>query len=312
MALQITLRGMTRLLLASAAAAVLAVHPAAWKQRAASILIDAVALDGNGNPVLDLKPVDLDVRVGQFHVPVDSLELVTPESPGREGRVIVLLMDDLTLPQSEVPRAREVANRFVSRMLPGDSMAVVRLNNPSFESTDDPAKLRGEISRFNVTATGVLRVDDVAEHVLGTIESIARGITEAGDGRKVIVGIGTGGLFDRPIPPPNTGTGRNLLPNWIACMKALATAHAAFYVIYPTSIGSVRADSGDTGFARETGGRAFIGANDLNLAADRILRETTTYYLVRVASPPTGGSGLRELQIKTSRRGVTIRARKAI
>ena len=95
-------------------------------------------------------------------------------------------------------------------------------------------------------------------------------------------------------------------------MKALANAHAAFYVIHPTSIGSVRADSGDTGFARETGGRAFIGTNDLNLAADRILKETATYYLSRVASPPTGGSGLRELQIKTSRRGVTIRARKAI
>lgn len=302
---------MTRLLVACVAA-VLAVHAPASERQAASILIDAVALDTNGNPVMDLKPADLDVRVGQFHVPVDSLELVTPESPSREGRVIVLLMDDISLPQSEVPRAREAANRFVTRMLPGDSMAVVRLNNPSFESTDDPAKLRGAISRYNIAATGVLRVDDMAEHVFGTIESIARGIREAGDGRKVIVGIGSGGLLDRPIPPPNTGTGKNLLPNWIACMKALANAHAAFYVIFPTSIGMVRADSGDTGFARETGGRAFIGTNDLNLAADRILKETTNYYLIRVASPPTGGSGLRELQIKTSRPNVTIRARKAI
>ena len=311
MALQITLRRMTRLLVASAAALVLTVHAPA-EQRGASILIDAVAVDGNGNPVLDLRPGDLDVRVGQLHVPVESLELVTPESPNREGRIVILLMDDITLPQSEVPRAREAANRFVSRMLPGDSMALVLLNNPVFESTDDPAKLRGAISRYNTTATGVLRVDDLAEHVFGTVQSIARGISEAGDGRKVIVGIGSGGLFDRPIPPPNTGTGKNLLPNWIACMKALANAHAAFYVIYPTSIGMTRADSGDTGFARETGGHAFIGTNDLNLAADRILKETANYYLIRVASPPTGGSGLRELQIKTSRRGVTIRARKAI
>ena len=302
---------MTRLLVACAAA-VLAVHAPVGRQQAASILIDAVALDPNGNPVADLKPSDLDVRVGQLHVPVESLELVTPESPNHQGRVIVLLMDDMTLPVSETPRAREVANRFVSRMLPGDSMAVVLLNNPTFESTDDPAKLRGAISRYNVTATGVLRVDDLAEHVFGVIQSIARGISEAGAGRKVIVGIGTGGLFDRPIPPPNTSTGKNLLPSWIACMKALANAHAAFYVIYPVSIGMARADSGDTGFARETGGHAYHGTNDLTLAVDRILRETATYYLIRVASPPTGGSGLRELQIKTSRRGVTVRARKAI
>jgi VWFA-related protein len=311
MALQITLRRMTRLLVACAAAA-LAVHAPVVDQPNASILIDAVALDANGNPVVDLKPGDFDVQVGQFHVPVDSVELVTPESPNHEGRVIVLLMDDMTLPLSETPRAREVANRFVSRMLPGDSMAVVLLNNPTFESTDDPAQLRGAISRYNVTATGVLRVDDLAEHVFGVIQSIARGISEAGNGRKVIVGIGTGALFDRPIPPPNAGTGKNLLPSWIACMKALANAHAAFYVVYPTSIGMTRADSGDSGFARETGGRAFMGTNDLNLAADRILKETTNYYLIRVASPPTGGSGLRELQIKSSRRGVTIRARRAI
>lgn len=302
---------MTRLLAASVAA-VLAVQAPAAQQHGTSILIDAVAVDANGNPVVDLKPADLDVRVGQFHAPVESLELVTADSPNREGRVIVLLMDDMTLPLSEVPRAREAANRFVLRMLPGDSMAVVLLNNPSFESTDDPAKLRGAISRYHTTATGVLRVDDVGEHVLGTIQTIAHGISEAGDGRKVIVGIGTGGVFDRPIPPPHVGTGKNLLPHWIACMKALATAHAAFYVIYPTAIGMVRADSGDTGFARETGGHAYLGTNDLTLAVDRILRETANYYLIRVASPPTGGSGLRELQIKTPRRGVTLRARKAI
>jgi len=144
MALQITLRRMMRLLLAWAAAAVVTLPGPVAQRQGASILIDAVAVDGNGNPVADLKPGDLDVRVGQFHTPVESLELVTPESPNNQGRVIVLLMDDITLPQSEVPRAREVANRFVSRMLPGDSMAVVLLNNPSFESTDDRSQQIGE------------------------------------------------------------------------------------------------------------------------------------------------------------------------
>ena len=305
---------MRRLLVPCVLAAVVGTVAAAAQQTTAdppraSVLIDAVALDKAGLPVLDLKPQDLEVWIGHFRTPVDSLELVTSESE-RGGRLVVLLMDDITPAPSQIGRAQEVGRRFVARLLPGDQMAVVMLSNPSIESTNDPAKLRRAVKRYSVRATSFMRTDELGRHVLKTVTMIASALTEAGEGRKVIVGIGSGWLFDRPIPAPVVGS--DLLPEWIEAMRALSRSHAAVYAIDPGGLGTSRVDAGDTGFARETGGRAFINTNDLTGAADRVLRETGSYYLIRVANPPVGGKGLRELDVKSLRRGITIRARRAI
>ena len=275
-----------------------------------SVLIDAVAFDKRDMPITDLKPDDFEVWIGHFRVPVDSLELVTPASETRAGRLIVLLMDDITVPLPDTARVQEIARRFVTRLLPGDQMAVVMLSEPSLESTNDPAVLRRQIDRYSVRATGIMRNEDLGRHVLKTLSGIASGLTEAGDGRKVIVGIGSGWMFDRPLPPPSAGA--DLLPEWIEAIRALSRSHAAFYTIDPAGVGTRRADSGNAGFARETGGQAFLATNDTAGAADRILRETGTYYLITVANPPVGGAGLRELEVKSLRRGVTLRARRAI
>lgn len=276
-----------------------------------TILVDAVAVDKDGMPVTNLKPDDLEIWIGHFRVPVERLELVKGDSDNN-GRLVILLMDDITTPLPEMERAREIARRFTGRLLPGDQMAVVMLSNPSIESTNDPAALRRAIDRFSVRATGVMRTDELGRHVLRTVERIAAALTEAGEGRKVIVGIGSGWLFDRPLPPPLTGA--DLLPEWVSAMRAMSRSHAAFYVVDSGGVGmrSTISDGGDSGFARETGGHAFLSTNDGKGAADRILRETGSYYLIRVGNPPVGGSGLRELEIKSLRRGVTIRARRAI
>src|SRR5262245_38955077 len=97
-------------------------------QPAARLLIDAVATDNHGMPIMDLKPADLEVWIGHFRVPIETLTAVTPGTDEQKGRLLVLLMDDVTLPVEFVPRAREVARHFVTRMAPGDRMAVVMLN----------------------------------------------------------------------------------------------------------------------------------------------------------------------------------------
>jgi VWFA-related protein len=278
--------------------------------RRPTVLVDAVALDKNGAPVTDLKPADLEVWIGRFQVPIQTLEVVTPESE-RAGRIIVVLMDDMTVPLSSIARAQEAARRLVTRMLPGDQAAIVMLSDPTFESTSDMAKLRRAVDRYTVRATGVMRQDEIGAHMLKTVAGISGALVEAGDGRKVIVGIGSGWLYDRPIPPPQMSSG-DLLPEWIDAMRALSRSHAAFYAIDPSGLGTTRTDGGDSGFARETGGHAYINFNDLELAADRILRETSSYYLITTANPPVGGSGLRQLEVRSLRKGVTVRARRAV
>jgi VWFA-related protein len=277
---------------------------------AARLLVDVVAVDRNLMPVVDLKPADLEVWVGHFRVPIESLEAVTPGGGEHGGRLVILLMDDVTAPLTMIARAKEVARRFVTRMSPDDRMAVVMLDGSGMETTDDASRLLRAIDAYTVRATGVQRLDTLSEHMLKTVATLAGQMVEGLQQRKTIVAIGTGGLFDRPLPPPQAGA--DLLPQWIEAMRTLSLANANVYVIDPGGVGTQRADSGDNGFARETGGIAFLNTNDLNGAADRIMREAGSYYLVTVTSPPVGAGGLRELEVKSLRKGVTLRARRAI
>lgn len=303
---------MKRLMACACVAAVTSLVTAHSMQESASarLLVDAVAVDRQGRPVTDLKADDVEVWVGHFRVPIESFSAVSPGGEDEHGgRLVVLVMDDMTGQLTMIARAKEVARRFVTRMSPGDRMAVVMLNGGAMEATSDSARLLHAIDRYTVGAMGVQTVDNLGVHVLKTVSALAGQMVEGPQQRKAIVIIGNGGLLDRPLPPPQAG--RDLLPEWIETMRTLSIANANVYVIDPVGVG-LRADAGNSGFARETGGVAFLSTNDLNGAADQIMREAASYYLMTVASPPVGGRGLRELELKSRRSGVTLRARRAI
>jgi hypothetical protein len=186
------------------------------------------------------------------------------------------------------------------------------LNGGGMELTTDRGRLRQEIDHYNVRATGVWRADMIGEHVLATLADLAGKVAQAGDQRKTIVAIGRGDILDRPLPAPSAG--HDLLPEWVQAMRVMALANASLYVIDSATLGARRlADRGDNGLAKAMGGHAFIGINDLNGAADHILREAANYYLIGLKAPPVGREAdLRELEIKVKRRGVTVRTREAV
>jgi VWFA-related protein len=273
------------------------------------IEIDAVAVDRDGRPVADLRAEDLEVWIGGLRVPIESLEVVTPES-ANAGRVIVLLLDDITLDPTSVGRGRTVATRFVTQMGPGDQMAVVTLNGSAMPLTADQARLRARIEAWRMPL-GITTVDRVGEQLLRVVDSIARSLTEVPGKRKTIVAIGSGWLLDTPIPPAQLGA-RDLRREWDDAVRSLAVSDTAYYVIDPRGVGATRIAAGD-GFASETGGHAFTNTNDLDGAADRILAEAARYYVIRVEDPPVGRtSKLRELDVRAKRDGLTIRARRVI
>jgi VWFA-related protein len=278
---------------------------------AGRIFVDAVAADSRGLPVMDLKPDEVEIWIGHFRVPIESFTVVTPSADPSAGRLTVLVLDDVTLPLQQLGRAKDVARRFVNGMKPGDLMAIVNLDGSTMESTNDRTQLLRTIDAYGPRATGMMPIDRLGEHVLRNLGALSRQMVEAGEQRKTIVAIGSGWLFDRPIPPPSAGMDPR--KEWIAAMQAMAVSNVSLYVIDPTGLGSRQVDGGTSGFARETGGLAFIATNDLIGAADRIMREAANYYLIGVADPPVGrGADLREVEVKVLRKGVTIRARKTI
>jgi VWFA-related protein len=271
--------------------------------------IDMAAVDRNGNPVSDLRPQEFEVWITGYRVPIESVKFVSPGNGS--GRTIVLLLDDLAVPPILESRVKDAARHFVRLMGPDDRLAVMRLDGDVMTLTNDPEPLRRAIDNYH-TRSLPMRRDDAGRHVLTTVATLARQLAEVPGDRKVIVGIGAGWLLDRPIPGV-TGLD-SLAVEWVDAMRAAASSNVVFYAIDPAGLGIVpRADSGSSGFARETGGHAFINTNDVEGAVESTWREAATYYVLTVGDPPFGRKlDLREVDVRVLRKGVTVRARRGI
>jgi VWFA-related protein len=278
------------------------------RSSAPRLRIDAIASNRDGSPVDDLRRDDLEVWINHYRVPIESITMATRDVE-RNGRLTVLVLDNITTAPTLAPRVREVASQFVRRIGPGDEMSIVALDGDFMKSTDDRAQLLKSIDAYSGFQVGVMPFDRLGEHVLTTVAALSRQLAES-PGRKTIVCIGSGWLFDTPIAPPTIG--RDLRPEWVDAMRAIAFANATLYVIDPGGVGSsFFAGSGSSGFARETGGFAFLNTNNVNGAVDRIMQETASYYVIEVPDPPVGRKAdLRELELRVLRRGVTARARR--
>lgn len=286
-------------------------QPAGPGAPAPNIEIDAVFVDRRGAPVTDIRRDEVEVWIAGYRVPLDTFMAVTPEDEMRSRRAIVLILDDITLDPALIPRAREAGRQMVQRLAPGDEMAIIALSGEATRSTDDRPTLLRALERFNTRATGTWRADTLGEQVLRTMETVSRQVGEAAARRRTIVGIGSGWLFDTPLPPP--AAGRELRPEWMAAMYAMASANVTLYVIDPGGVGRARFPGGEGGFAREAGGIAFMSTNNVQAAADQIMTEAASYYILGVANPPRfQTSPLREVEVKVKRAGVTARARRAI
>jgi len=306
---------MTRLMAAALAAVLTAGatqgEPPVQDRPPGRLLVDAVFLGKDGAPVTDLRRDEVEVWISGYRAPIERFIAITPETDERSGRVIVLVLDDVTMPLVLVERAKEAARRFVTRLSPLDRLSIVTLSGTTFEGTAGPAQLLRSIDSFNVTLTGVTPVDVLGARVLTTLTSIAHRLGAAADRRRTIVAIGSAWLFDTPLPPP--GAGRDLRPEWIEAMRAMADVNANLYLIEPAGVGMAPAYAGSGGFTREAGGRAFVNTNDFDGAVDRIMREANSYYLLDVRDPPIQRKAdLRELDVRVLRRGLTARARKAV
>ena len=276
-----------------------------------AIEIDTVFVDRSGNLVRDISRDEVEVWIAGYRVPLDKFMQVTPDDTPRSRRSIVLLLDDITLDPALSPRVREAGRQMVARLNPGDQMAIASLSGETTSSTDDSVALLRALDRFNPRASGYTRPDDLGAHVLKTIEILSTQLAESGARRRTIVGIGSGWLFDTPVPPQMTA--RDLRPEWMASMRAVAAANVTLYVIDAGGVGRTRLPGGDTGFARETGGFAFLNTNDVRAAADQIMTEGSSYYILGIADPPRFRTApLREVEVRVKRRGVTARARRAI
>jgi VWFA-related protein len=285
--------------------------PAAAPPARANLWVDVTALDRREMPVVDLKPEEFELWIGGYRIPITDVVAVTPES--REGRTVVVILDNVAADPTQLPRVREAARLLIDKVGPNDRMAVIPLQGgvTSLAVTGDRSQLLRTVESYYVQGFP-FRIEDAGEQVLRTVTAVSRQLAEVSDARKTIVAIGTGWLFDTPLPPLQV---RDLGPAWIEAMRALGSTHTTLYVIDPVGLTPAPRGyfGGASGFARESGGYAFTHTNDLRGVVERIWRESETYYRLGVLNPPVQRTAdLREVEVKVLRKGVTVRSRRAI
>ena len=299
---------MRSLLLALPLAAVAAAQtPPATPTGPGRLALDVVAVGRDGAPVVDLKPAEFEVWVSGYRVPVDEVVFVTPQSA---PRTIALVLDNAAVGPELAIRVKEAARAFVKRLGERDRVIVTPVHGPRVDGTGEPARILQAIDSYRVQGFP-LRIEDAGEHVLRLLTTLARQMIEI-PGRKAIVAIGGAWMFDTPLPPPGL---RDLREVWLSAMRSMAAANVSLYVIDPVGLRPMQGYSygGDSGFANETGGYAFLNTNDLAGAAGRIVDEAGTYYVLRMADPPVQRTAdLRKVEVKVSRKNVTVRTRRGI
>jgi len=289
------------------------------RSRADFVQVDVVALDDAGSPVAGLGKSDFELRVGGRAVTIQTFAGVTSASA---GRLMVLVLDDLTVDPTNISRAKEIARGFVSKMGPEDELAVIGFDGvksanhdgfwskstASAKTTTDRRALLERIDQVRYNGP-VLNPYHIGEFALDTIGSLASQLGAVQGRRKSIVCIGSDGLFDLREPGPGPAT--KLRPEWMDAVKAAAAANVSVYVIDPFGLRN-EADSRATGFARETGGQAFVN-NFFERNVDQIWRESGSYYLLGFDAANAGnGSSARPIDVRTARRGIEIKARRSV
>jgi VWFA-related protein len=295
--------------IAAATVAVLAASVSAQRPQPATgdlVELDVVALDRNDRPVTDLHQDEFRVKEDGRLVELKTFATVAAlgSTQPDDGRVVVLLMDDIGVPISGTSPMRQIAPVVLSPLGDGDEVSVVRLSSRSDEAFGDVGTARDRIDGYRGGAIPYSR-RDTPETVLKAIAKISRELESIDHRRKVILCLGLPSVCD--VNEPTLGGTSVIWPAWVAAISAAARANVSVYCVDPTGARGGLNLSGN-GLVQVTGGAIFAHQNDFLTAARAIWLEAGHYYLLGYW-PAVSKRDLHDVDVTVTRKGIHVRAR---
>ena len=208
--------GLIVVAVSAALSALAAQQPPTFRSGVELIEVDATVLDRDGNPIADLQAADFAVTVeGEPRAVVQAqfISLRAPErnalpadSPAEDagyssnadadpGRLIVILVDEESIPFGEGRHVMHAAAEFVDSLSPGDRVSVVAMPQPGvyIDFTSDHDRVRRAVEGMSGLGTGFV--------VRGGGAGGGGGDAGGGDGGGF--GGGGGGVEDSSAPAPD-------------------------------------------------------------------------------------------------------------
>jgi len=299
---------LTRILLTLALAAVVSVWPSAKRRPAESIAdlveIDAVVVDGKGKPVHGLQKTDFSVRENGKPVTITTFREVTEpkEIDADAARTLTLLLDDTGVAPLGTQTVQIIAKAFLESASLVDDVSVVRLHARDDEAFGDRLTAASRILGYRAGAYPFV-VWSTSGDVLARIRDITRAVSSGASRSKVIVCIGS--PFICNVREPDPSAPRSFENLWVDTVAEAAAANVAMYAIVPG-----RAPLRGGGLPDMTGGEVFTPNSDLGPAIDRILRDASNHYVLGYWPADSTPRKLHRVEVKTSRRGARLHARR--
>jgi VWFA-related protein len=272
-----------------------------------------------------------------------------PDANGSErtnGRLYVIVLDDLHTTPHRTNRVRAAARLFVERYLGANDLAAVILtsgrNNGAQDLTDNQQLLVRAVDSF--VGQKLRRADDPldgerrynARVALSSLREVASRMADLRGRRKALVFISEG--IDYDIYDVFNSRDASIVRDEVrAAVTAATRSNASIYSVDSRGLTSFDDDdieSGDltgaTGIgpgssseqlrlaqdslrilADMTGGFAAVNSNDFGQIFERIVRDNSTYYLLGFTPTNNRRDGrFRKLSVRVSREDVMVRARK--
>lgn len=327
-------------------------QPTPPERGAALLAIDFAAVSPEGQPIADLQPADVTIRVGGKRRTLRSLQLISVATPddtaggslpppfgtnaeSERGRSLVLIIDDDSFRAGRESLLREALDDLLSRISPRDQLSLVTMpyGGVKVPLTTDHPRVRAALMKIVGQSTGVETGSELACRTRRTLETLTGYLDSQLGVREhpVTVMFITGGLAGPRRDAPITmapGMCELRTDTFREVGEAAGAARAQFYVIQPGDMmlkpGTLRTENiaggGFTGsdnpiegiehLAGVTGGKMLQLVGSTEGAMGRVAIESSAYYLATIdpeRSDRTGRS--QEIEIRTSRPGIELRAR---
>jgi len=332
-----------RLTLASMLAVVLMTAPAVRAQyqetiTVARILLDVRVTDAKGNPILDLKREDFDVKLGGKSTEVESVTWVDEvirdqadeekppaalddSSPAPGRLIVVFIQTDFARNNARVVgqmHFEHFAEEMMDALQPDDRVAVF--------SFDSHLKFRLDFTSNKSEVQAAMResmlVNDPPWPRLVPNPALAsrlnaKEMRDAPDSETALILVGNA---LRPIEGPKTmlllgwGLGRRagsvveMTPKWTIARHVLDAARVSIFALDTTVADYHDLELGLGQAAKETGGFYAKTHEFPQLAIDRLQRTLTGHYELELRRPAELKPGTHALDIRVKRRGAIVLA----
>lgn len=307
--------------------------------------VDFIVLGKDGQPVTDLKPEEITLKIDGKDRPIRSLNFVrlmsgagaaastaSPVAPAFATnqvvaadlpRSVVLIVDDESMPIGQEVKIRSALNSFVSSLPPSDQVAIVTVPHGGIKVglTTDRVRLKKEIdaiSPISPMQDAPCRTLATLSTIQSTLDMLARSSEQPVTVALLSASL-TGPSTVEQSARPTAGGGGGVssqagacylnADNFVRIGQAVAAVRAQLYIIHPDYTVSASSD-GIRNLQGQTGAPLYHLMTNTEPGLSRMLKETSGYYVATFDTEPDELVGKpHPSSIKTTRKDVEINAR---